>query len=239
MQRAADLGAGSAIEARLSAAASAVNQAWTAWRTLTDAWDLISTNADQAAGVSPVTADISDLALRMGRLAYQNPGWTPACGSARITRSPAALAPAAGELRAVLAAVHNATDAITRIAAQDQHAVQAAATGRHLYVPTRLVPARYTTPHPYSPAPSARVNALLADYDHAASACAKATTALDDLALTADAPSRPLVLARRFAQASDAHAADMTTPRCDVEITAKTTAMSASSVHQPGRGRSR
>src|ERR1019366_1602466 len=89
VQRAADLGAGSAIEARLSAAAIAVNQAWTAWRTLTDGWGLISTNADQAVGVSPVAADISDLALRMGRLAYQNPGWTPACGSASATRSPA------------------------------------------------------------------------------------------------------------------------------------------------------
>ena len=239
VQRAADLGAGSAIEERLSAAASAVNQAWTAWRTLTDAWGLMSTNADQAVGVSPVAADISDLALRMGRLAYQNPGWTPACGSTRITRSPAALAPAVGELLTVLAAVHNATDAITRIAAQDQHAVQAAATGRHLYMPTRLVPSRNTTPHPYSPAPSVRVNALLADYAHAASACASATTAVDDLALTAGAPSRPLALARRFAQASDAPALCMTAPRREVEITSSATALSTSSAHWLGRGRSR
>ena len=240
VQRVADLGAGSAIEARLSAAASAVNQAWTAWRTLTDAWGLISTNADQAAGVSPVAADISDLALRMGRLAYQNPGWTPACGSVSATRSPAALAPADGLLRAVLAAVHHATDAIAQITTQDRVAVRAAAVGRRLYMPTRLVPSRNTTPHPYSPAPSARVNALLADYDHAVSTCVTATAAIDDLVLIAEAPSRPLTLVRRLAETSGAVALDVTTPRREVEITANTAASPTSVTRlSPGYRRSR
>jgi hypothetical protein len=237
VQRAGDLGVDSVIEAWLAAAASAVNQAWTAWRTLTDAWDLISTNADKAACVSPVAAETSDLALRMGRLAYQDPGWTPACGS--ISRDPAALAPSANELRAVLAAVHHATDAISRIATQDGLAVRAAAASRRLYMPTRLVPARSTTPHPYSPAPSAQVNALLAGYDRAVRTSATATTALDSLVLIADAPSRPLALARRFAQASNAPAPDTTTPRRVVEIITNTTAWPTPSAYQPGRGCSR
>src|ERR1017187_5686469 len=240
VQRAADLGAGSAIEARLSAAASAVNQAWTAWRRLTDAWGLISTNADQAVGVSPIAADISDLALRMGRLAYENPEWTPACGSVSATRSPAALAPADGLLRAVLAAVHHATDAIAQITTQDRVAVRAAAVGRRLYMPTRLVPSRNTTPHPYSPAPSARVNALLADYDHAVSTCVTATAAIDDLVLIAEAPSRPLTLVRRLAETSGAVAPDVTTPRREVEITANTAASPTSRIRQsPAYRRSR
>src|ERR1017187_3541360 len=239
-QRAADLGANPAIEARLSAAANAVNQAWIAWSTLTDAWDLISTNVDQAAGVSPVAAETSDLALRMGRLAYQNPGWTPACGSVSITRDPAALAPATGELLVVLAAVHHTTDAMTEIATQDRLAVRAASASRRLYMPTRLVPARSTTPHQYSPAPSARVNALLADYDHAVSTCVTATAAIDGLVLIAEAPSRPLALARRFAEASAAFTPDLTTPRREVEITANTTASPSSRTQQPpGHRRSR
>jgi|ERR1017187_1170384 hypothetical protein len=114
--RAADLGAGSAIEAHLRAAVSTMNDAWTAWRTLTDDWDVISTDVDGARGVSPVAAESPDLALRIGRLAYQDRGWTPACGSASHTRDPAVLAPAIDDVRKVVAAVHYATHAITQIA---------------------------------------------------------------------------------------------------------------------------
>ena len=174
----------------------------------------------------------------MGRLAYQNPGWTPACGNVSTTRDPAVLAPAAGELLVVLAAVHHATDAIAGIATQDGLAVRAAAARRHLYMPTRLVPARNTTPRQYSPAPLARVNALLVGYDHAVSTCATATTALDNLVLTADAPSRPLALARRFAEASGAVAPDMTKSRLEVEVTADTAVWPTSRTQQDGRRRS-
>ena len=38
------------------------------------------------AGISPVAAEMDDLVLRIGRLAYRNPGWTPACGDASLAR---------------------------------------------------------------------------------------------------------------------------------------------------------
>jgi len=46
----------------------------------------------RAAGLTPVAAEIGDLALRAGRLAYRNPQWTPACSHASLTRDPADLA---------------------------------------------------------------------------------------------------------------------------------------------------
>jgi hypothetical protein len=203
--RAADLGAGPAIEAHLRTAASTMNDAWTAWRTLTGDWDVISTNADGARGVSPVAAESPDLALRIGRLAYQDPGWTPACGSASHTRDPAVLAPAIDDVRNVVAAVHYATHAITQLATQDRRAVRTAAADRRLYLPTRLIPARNTSPHPYTAAPRMRVDALLTHYDHAVSACASATAAIDTVALAIEAPSRVHTISRRLAASDQDH----------------------------------
>jgi hypothetical protein len=86
-------------------------------------------------GVSPVAAGSPDLALRIGRLACQDPGWTPACRSASHTRDPAALAPAIDDVRNVVAAVHYATHAVTLLATQDMRAVRTAAAGAYTCPP--------------------------------------------------------------------------------------------------------
>ena len=88
--------------------------------------------------------------LRTGRLAYHNPRWTPASADASPARDPADLAATAGDLPVVLAAVHHATDVISRVAACDAEAVRDAASSRRLYLPTRLLPEDYDIPCRYA-----------------------------------------------------------------------------------------
>ena len=99
-------------------------------------------------GPSPVAAELGDLVLRTGRLAYNNTRWTPACADASLTRDPADLASALSDLISVMAAVHPAADAVTRIAIEDREAVYTAAAGSQLYMPTRLLPDEYDVPFP-------------------------------------------------------------------------------------------
>ena len=194
-QRAASLGLHPAIQAHLDNSARALKLACTAWRAVTGEWDLLSTGTHKRAGISPVAAEMDDLVLRIGRLAYRNPGWTPACGDASLARQPADLAPDADTIPTVLAAVHHATDTLTHIAVTDRRCVRQAAADHRLYIPTRLLPEDYDIPYPYTPAPRSRVTALLDGYRLAVKTCTAATTALDDLALAAGATSRVLAAA--------------------------------------------
>jgi len=191
-RRAASLGLHPAIQAHLENGARALKLACTAWRAITGEWDLLSTGTHKRAGISPVAAEMDDLVLRIGRLAYRNPGWTPACGDASLARQPADLAPDADTIPALLAAVHHATDTLTHIAVTDQRCVRQAAADHRLYIPTRLLPEDYDIPHHYTPAPRSRMTALLDGYRLAVKTCTAATTALDDLAFAAGATSRVL-----------------------------------------------
>ena len=153
-QRAAALGLDPLIQAHLDNTARALNPVCTAWRDIADEWDLLSTGTNHGRGVSRVATEIGDLVLRIGRLAYANPEWTPASGD-NLPRDPAGLAPAAADLRAVLTAIHHATDTLTRIAATDRQCVHRAAADGRLYIPTRLLPADCDIPHPYAPVTAA------------------------------------------------------------------------------------
>jgi hypothetical protein len=141
--------------------------------------------------------------LRIGRLAYRNEHWTPACGDTSLIRDLADLAPALSDMISVMAAVHTAADAVTCIAIEDREAVYTAATGCQLYMPTRLLPDGCDVPFPYTPALQSRADALLAGYDTALKASTGVTTALDDLAVATKATTSALALAR---QASTAQA---------------------------------
>jgi len=134
--------------------------------------------------------------LRTGRLAYENPHWTPACADARQPREPADLAATVGDIRVVLAAVHHAIDAIGYVATCDIEAVCDAASGRRLYLPTRLLPENYDIPCLYAPVPPTLAADLLRCYDTAASVSLRAAIILDDLAVAIDAPSSMLAAAR-------------------------------------------
>ena len=194
-RRAASIGLHPAIQGHLDNSARALKLACTAWRAVTGEWDLLTTGNHKRAGVSPIAAEMDDLVLRIGRLAYRNPGWTPACGDASLARQAADLAPSADAIPAVLAAVHHATDTLTHMAVTDRRCVCQAAADHRLYIPTRLLPDDYDIPRPYTPAPRSRVTALLDGYRLAVKTCTAATAALDDLALAAGAASRVLAAA--------------------------------------------
>jgi hypothetical protein len=196
-KRASQVGLEPVFATQLLTAADDMTRAWKAWRAVTGQWDVVTTGAPRGTGLSPVAAEIGDLALRTGRLAYCNPHWTPACRDAALARHPADLAQTPADVVTVLAAVHHATDAVSRIAATDQEAVIAAAADNRVYVPVRLLSEKYDIPHPYTPAPQAHTAPLLAAYDTTAKAATRVTAALDDLAAAVDAPSSLLAAARQ------------------------------------------
>jgi hypothetical protein len=178
-----------------------MNLAWPAWRAAAAEWDILSTGTGTGTGTGAVrvAADLDDLVLRTGRLAYTRPDWTPGCATTSPARAAAELAPTTGAATAVLAAIHHGVDAIGRIGAVDQDAVQAAAASLQIYMPTRLLPERYDIPCPYARAPRSRTRALLVAYATANSASTRATGMLDDLAAAIGAPSTILGVSRRLA----------------------------------------
>jgi hypothetical protein len=189
------------LAAQLRSAADHMAQAWQAWRAVTTHWDVVTTGAPRGTGLTPVAAEIEDLALRTGRLAYSNTGWTPACSDAALVRDLADLTQHPADMVTVLAAVHHGTDAVSRVAATDHQAVLAAAADSRLYVPVRLLPEKYDIPHPYTLAPPEHSDALLAAYDTAANTATRVTAVLDDLAVALDAPSSLLAAARQVTAA--------------------------------------
>jgi hypothetical protein len=198
-ERARQLSRSGLIQAQLASAADAMSQAWPAWRAVACQWDVVSTGIHHGQDISPVAAEFDDLVVRTGRLAYRNSHWTPACADASVTRDPADLAATASDIATVQAAIHHAADAIGRVAASDREAVRAAAAGHRLYLPTRLLPESYDIPCRYSPAPPPLASALAIVYDAAIDASLRAAIALDDLAVTIDAPSSMLAAIRALA----------------------------------------
>ncbi len=134
-ERAGQLGIDPAIQARLASAADATAKVWPAWRAVAHQWDIASTGPYIGARISPVAAEFVDLALRLGRLAYRNPQWTPDCAEASLVRLPEDLAPSPDDIGSVLSAAHHAVDAVARIAIEGR---EAARGGRS---PHRSVPA--------------------------------------------------------------------------------------------------
>ena len=149
---------------------------------------------------TPVAAEFGDLVLRIGRLAYHNQHWTPARAHASHIRNPADLAPAPADITCVVAAVHTAADAITRIAAEDREAVRTAAADHRLYVPAFTRTNAAVVRRRYRPASPSRVDEILASYDDAIEASTRATSKLGDLALALDAPTWPLAALRAQSQ---------------------------------------
>jgi hypothetical protein len=165
-----------------------------AWLHTARAWYRITT--DTWGTIAPDAAETGDLALWTGRLAYTDPAWTPALGPSHTARTPQALAPGPRDLAVVVAAVHQATETLTQIAAAGQGQIRAAAQAGRLLVPTRSLPDRFDIPHPFAPAPRDRVDALLGAYDTARTASAQATAAVATIAAEVGAPSHILTLAR-------------------------------------------
>ena len=181
------------LAAQLLGRAEAAAHARAAWLRAARAWHRITT--DTRGTITPAAAEVADLALWTGRLAYADPTWTPALGPSHATSTPETLAPEPRDIADVIAAVHQATKTLTRIAQADHNQIRAAAQAGRLLVPTRSLPDRFDIPHPFAPALADRVDALLAAYDHAAARSAQATNAVATIAADIRSHSRILTLA--------------------------------------------
>ncbi|MGH3157459.1 MAG: hypothetical protein ACRDNF_12895, partial [Streptosporangiaceae bacterium] len=179
---------------QLQAAADAVAEAGSAWRRVAATWYGLATETRDHA--TPLTTELTDLVLRMGRLTWDDPYWRPTRAAGCPLRDPADLAPRSLNL---VAAVHQASDAVACVAAAHLQAVTAADRAGRLYVTTRSLPGTYDVPRPYATAPTDRTKPILQAYRTAADANIRAARALAGLALAADTPSSGLALARAAA----------------------------------------
>jgi hypothetical protein len=112
-------------EAQLNGAADSMIGMRAAWQRVDLMWNTIIT--EQRLLPTLAMSEAGDLLLRMGRLVWDNPQWTPSRAHRGPRRSPAALAPGKTAFTAVLSAAHQAADALARVAVTDITTVQAAA----------------------------------------------------------------------------------------------------------------
>jgi hypothetical protein len=131
-------------QAQLDDAADLMAAMRAAWQQVDHVWDTMITESRLLP--TPAMTEASDLVLRMGRLVWDDPHWTPAHPRPAPMRTPAALAPGTDAVTTVMAAVHQSVDALARTAEADTSAVQAADQAGRLYVPTRSLPADYDVP---------------------------------------------------------------------------------------------
>ena len=182
---------------RLDRAAESMVGMREAWQRVDLMWNAIVT--ERRSLPTPAMSEAGDLLLRMGRLVWDNPQWTPARAHRGPRRTPAALAPRPAAFTAVVSAAHEVADALARVAITDITTVQAAARNGRLYVPTRSLPARYDVPRAFAPAPAGRVLEAKDAYHDAADASIRAATDLDEIAIAIAAPTKALALARAAA----------------------------------------
>lgn len=178
------------VSAQLSAASDAAMRTRQAWLGVAHALDDIITDAEGQ--VSRAAAETRDLALWTGRLAYANPDWTLATGPAQATRAPEDLAAGPEQVPLVIAAVHQVSATLTRLAGAEQQQIRAAARAGRILVTTRSLPDEFDIPRPFARAPRARVERLLSCYRGAAHASRQVTAAIAPVAEATRAPSRML-----------------------------------------------
>ena len=167
----------------LRAAAEESAAASLRWRDVASTWGDLCT--ETRGRTAPGMADLSDLVLRVGRLAYTDPGWSPSQGrrSAQL-RDPADLVPNAGRASILVGALRHASVALARLATATLHDVDAARAAGRFYVPTRALSARYDITYPYWHAPPGPVEAVLSGYKKAGQATTEAAAALGEAALS-------------------------------------------------------
>ncbi len=189
-----------AMAAQLLGAAEAASGACACWREVTAAWTDMTTGIGGL--TAPGIADTSDLVVRLGRLAFTDPGWTPIRSRSSPVRTSAQLAPDTRQAAVVAGAIHHAAEALACVAAADACAVRTAVCAGRIYVPTRTLPEYLDVPHRYWRPPPARAAALIAVYDAAAAATDRLVSDLDLVAVTMNTPSRIRAVARAAIQSA-------------------------------------
>jgi hypothetical protein len=182
------------VSAELYAAAAAARRARDCWFQAAKAVNRVTT--DTRGHVSPAAAEARDLAWWTGRLAYADPAWTLASGPGQHDRSPESLAPDAGLVPMAVAAVHQASETLTRLAQAEQEQIRVAGQVGRILVSTRsLLPYEFEIWRPFTRAPNRRVEQLLSCYREAGQASRDATAAVGEVAEVTRAPSRVLTAA--------------------------------------------
>jgi hypothetical protein len=175
-------------------ASVALADARAAWLKAVDQWRLRTT--DTRSRVTAVTAETDDLVLRLGRLVYAHPRWTPQMSRNVGLRELDGLAADT----AILAAVHNASDAIAHMADADCKTIAAALATHRIFMPSRIVSPGYAAVAlPYIRIPGDRADELVKAYRAVIERSRQVVEALDDLALRTGASSQVLALARQAA----------------------------------------
>ncbi len=172
----------------MAAAVQAVAQARVRWRGVAHALDQVTTSSQEQ--LSPAAAAAGDLALWTGRLAHADPGWNPGSKPAHGMGPMGNLAHEPGEAARVLAAAHDACDAMNRLASADGRQVRALASAGQLLAAAGPGPDTLDMLGPLAPVPPDRIRALLTLYEFTARASADATTAVSAAASAAGAPHR-------------------------------------------------
>jgi hypothetical protein len=200
-ERSAQLGKPPVSAEGLYSAAASFGGARSAWGQVTGLWRTMTT--DTQSPLSTASRETDDLVVRMGRLVFRNPEWTPARDQRAPLHDPASLAPDGDALISILGAVHQAADAIARMARGDLEAIKAVGSVGRLYMSNRILEEENTAARSYLVAPGDRVHLLQDVYKVTISASQRAARALDSLAMESRAPSRVLALARTAASGAN------------------------------------
>ena len=179
---------------QLGTAASCLRDARSAWEQAAGLWRYMST--DTSTEVSRATTEAADLVVRMGRVVFENPQWTPAITQRAPLREAASLAPDRAGFAAALSAVHHACDAVACIADADQAAIRGAYAAGRLFISNRVLEDNRYPPRSFLTAPADRALFLQRAYQVAIMASADAVSALDGLAIQAGTQSRILAVRR-------------------------------------------
>jgi hypothetical protein len=134
-----------ADRAELAGSAEAAGLACVRWREVMAAWTDMTTGLGGLR--APGIADTGDLVVRLGRLAFADPGWTPVRSRGAPVRAAGELAPDGRQAAVVAGAVHHAAEALACVAAADSRAMRAVVRAGRIYVPTRTLPDRLDVPH--------------------------------------------------------------------------------------------
>jgi hypothetical protein len=150
----------------LHTAAGLAAESCTRWRQVARAWGDLRTETHGL--TAPEIQDTSDLLLRVGRLAFNDPDWTPS-RSRETAQLPnqARQVPDGAQAAEIAGALHQAADALGELAAATMRQTRTASNAGRLLVPTRTLPARYNVPYAYWHAPPRPAEALLREYQDA------------------------------------------------------------------------
>jgi hypothetical protein len=164
---------------RLRTSSRAAGRARQAWLQATISWESIQT--DTTKGTPPLTAEVTDLVMWTGRLADNDPNWSPAMRKASAARTGPALASTPADLALVVDAVRQAASAVVAIAAADYTRIRTAAQSGRLLTPAGDM---HASPErlPFTRASRNQTAGLLGAYRDAGTTSVQATAAADQIA---------------------------------------------------------